>query len=298
MSRFFVAGSAPLRRILACAVLLTTVAGAARADPPLWRVEGSHAQVDLFGSIHLLSDATRWKTPALEAELARAGAVWFEIPLGTDTQAEAAKLMQAKGLLPTGQTLSGLLPPALFQRVSALAAREGLSVEGLQHLQPWLAELELTVVFYQHQGYREDLGVEAQIDHAAPASATRGGFETLAEQVDIFADEPLAGQIASLKETLDEIDTDPGLFARAADAWKRGDVKAIEHEIVDPMRKDDADLYRRVLVDRNRRFADRIEAIARTGSGHVFVVVGVGHLVGPQGVPAMLRRDGFKVEGP
>ncbi len=277
--------------------LASIAAGAARADPPFWRVVGPHAEVDLFGSIHLLSDATHWRTPALEAELAKADAVWFEIPLGGAAQADAVAMMQAKGLLPAGQTLSSLLPPALQARVTALAAKEGLAPATLERMRPWLAELELTLVFYQRQGYREDLGVESQIDASAPPSAPRGAFETLAEQVDLFADDPLPEQVASLKETLDEIDADPGVFNRAADAWRRGDVKGVEREVIDPMRRQDEALYRRVLVERNRRFAARIGQMVQ-GDKRIFVVVGVGHLVGPDGVPAMLRRAGLKVQGP
>ena len=302
MSRFQTA-SAPIRRCAAvgAALILAGCASArpaAPAGPALWRVTGPQAQVDLFGSIHLLSNATQWKTPELLAELAKADAVWFEIPLGADSHANAVRLIQAKGLLPLGQTLGALLPPALSKRVATLAVREGLDPVALQHMRPWLAELELTVVFYQRQGYREDLGVENQINLAAPPTARRDAFETLDEQVSIFADEPVKEQVSSLKETLDEIDTDPGLFARAADAWRRGDVTALAREIVYPTSRDDAALYRRVFVERNRRFAARIEQIARTGRGQVFVVVGAGHLVGRDGVPTLLRRDGFKVQGP
>ena len=284
-------------RALALGAALASGASAARADPPLWRVSGPQAQIDLFGSIHLLSNATHWRTPALEAELAKADAVWFEIPLGRTAQADAVALMQAKGLLPAGQTLSALLPPALETRVIALARTEGLAPAALERMRPWLVELELTLVFYQRQGYREDLGVESQINAAAPPAIPRGAFETLAEQVALFADDPVPEQVASLKETLDDIDADPGTFNRAADAWRRGDVKGIETEVIEPMRKDDEALYRRLLVERNRRFADRIEQMAK-GHQRVFVVVGVGHLVGPDGVPAMLRRDGVRVEGP
>ena len=279
-------------------VAVAALSDTARADPPLWKVRGAGVQIDLFGSIHLLSGSTHWRTPAFDAELARADALWFEIPLGAASQQEATRLMQAKGLLPAGQTLSTLLPPALWARASALAAREGLSLEVLQRVKPWLAELELTLLFYQREGYREDLGVESQVDAAAPPAARREAFETLAEQVDLFADDPLPEQIASLKETLDEIDTDPKIFDRAAEAWRRGDVAALRREVVDRVREEDAGLYKRLLVDRNRRFAARIEALARSGHGHVFVVVGAAHLVGPDGVPALLRRDGFRVEGP
>lgn len=298
MRRFAADLARPVRRgVLGLAALLV-LGGTSRADPPLWKVEGPGAEVDLFGSIHLLSGATRWRSPAFDAELAKADALWFEIPLGTGSQAEAMRLMQAKGMLPAGETLQGLLPPELWTRVSVLAAREGLPGPVLQRVKPWLAELELTLLFYQRQGYREDLGVEAQVNAAAPAGARREAFETLEEQVDLFADDPLPEQVSSLKETLDEIDTDPRIFDRAADAWRRGDVAALKREVVDRVREEDATLYRRLLADRNRRFAARIEALARSGRGHVFVVVGAGHLVGPDGVPALLRRDGLKVEGP
>ena len=290
-------------RALALGVgVLAGTATVTRADPPLWRVIGPHAQVDLFGSIHLLSDATHWRTPALEAELAKADAVWFEIPLGAEAQANAVAMIQAKGLLPATQTLSTLLPPALHARVAALATKEGLPAAALEHMKPWLAELELELLFFQRQGARQELGVESQIDALAPPTHPREAFETLAEQVAILADDPLPEQVASLKQTLDDIDTDPQIFVRMADAWGRGDVKALEREVIAPMRKEDEALYRRVLVDRNRRFAARIEQMVQgglpQGGQRVFVVVGVGHLVGPDGVPAMLRRDGLKVEGP
>ncbi len=290
----------PGRSLRALALSLALLAGgvdAARADPPLWRVIGPHAEVDLFGSIHLLSDATQWKTPALAAQLARADAVWFEIPLGAAAQTDAVAMMQAQGALPPGQTLSALLPPELEARLAVVAAREGLPLAPLEHMKPWLVELEVELLFFERQGARQALGVEAQIDAAAPAGVGRGAFETLADQVSMLSGDPIPEQVASLKQTLDDIDTDPQIFARMADAWRRGDVAGLVREVIVPMRRQDEALYRRLLVDRNRRFAARIERMAY-GRQRIFVVVGVGHLVGPDGVPALLRRDGLKVEGP
>ena len=286
-----------MKRLAALIVTALVAASPARADPPFWRVMGPHTEIDLFGSVHLLSDRTSWKDPALLAALSKADAVWFEIPLGDASQAETQGLIRQKGLLPASQSLQALLPPALYARTAALAKQEGLPEASLQRMRPWMAELILSLLYFQHQGASAALGVEPQIDAAAPKTSTRGAFETVAEQVDLFADDPLPDQVASLKQTLDDIDRDPGLFARLASAWQAGDVKGVVHEAIDPMRQEDETLYQRLLVARNRRFAARIEQLAQ-GDKRVFVVVGVGHLVGPDGVPTLLRADGLKVEGP
>jgi uncharacterized protein YbaP (TraB family) len=291
-------------RLLAAACALPVLAGAlalaspALADPPVWHVkEAGGGQVTLFGSVHLLSDATKWRNPKLDADLAASKSIWFEIPIDAASQAETSKLALQKGVLPQGQTLEALLPPALYARVVALAGREGLPIASLQRLRPWMAELTLSLMYFEKQGARADLGVEDQLSAAVSPTAARGAFETASSQIDLFADDPLAEQVASLKETLDEIDKDPGIFDRLAKAWAAGDVRGIEREAIEPMKREDRALYERLIVDRNRRFAARIAQMARSGES-VFVAVGVGHLVGAEGVPALLRRDGLKVDGP
>jgi hypothetical protein len=55
--------------------------------------------------------------------------------------------------------------------------------------------------------------------------------------------------------------------------------------------------YRLLVVARNRRWLGQI--LKRLdGKGEAVMVVGVGHLVGPDSVPALLRARGISVEGP
>jgi len=54
-------------------------------------------------------------------------------------------------------------------------------------------------------------------------------------------------------------------------------------------------MYQRLLVDRNRNWIPKIEALfARRG--RAFVVVGAAHLVGADGLISMLRARGYTVE--
>jgi len=266
-------------------------------------VHSAKADVVLFGSVHLLSADTQWLTPALAQDLARADSIWFEIPIDAAGQAEAARLALQRGLAPADQTLSATVGPAVWAKLARTAQALQVPPQTFQRLQPWLAELTLSVLDFQRQGARTDLGVEQQLAKAAPPTARREAFETVAEQIAFFADAPMGDQIDSLNETLDEIQNDPDEFKRLAADWARGDVHAIEVEALGPMQRESPTVYKRLLVDRNQRFASRIEALLRGDGGgegvsHILIVVGVGHLVGPDGVPALLRKGGFSVEGP
>jgi uncharacterized protein YbaP (TraB family) len=59
--------------------------------------------------------------------------------------------------------------------------------------------------------------------------------------------------------------------------------------------KSDPLMYQRLLVERNRNWMPKIEALfARRGK--TLVVVGAAHLLGPDGLIAMLKAKGYTVE--
>jgi len=139
-------------------------------------------------------------------------------------------------------------------------------------------------------------GVEQTLSAANP-SISRQAFETVVEQIGFLADVPERDQIDSLRETLDEVKTGPALYKRLVDAWLAGDVRTIRKEALEPMIREAPGEYRALVAQRNKRWIGRIEQ-RLAGQGEAVMVVGVGHLVGPDSVPALLRREGFRVDGP
>ena len=63
-----------------------------------------------------------------------------------------------------------------------------------------------------------------------------------------------------------------------------------QHLFADPVRA-----RLELLVDRNRNWLPKIDALF-TRPGRAFVVVGAAHIVGPDGLLAMLRTRGYAVE--
>jgi uncharacterized protein YbaP (TraB family) len=279
------------------AVLAIGLALPAWAAPPVWRITSGKARITLFGSVHLLSDQADWETPALKAELAAAKEVWFEVPFDQAGRQAAAEAAARAGLLPQGKTLSGLLDPTANARLQRLAPELGLSAAGMESFQPWLAEVALGLAYIARNGGKEENGVEARIQAEARPEAVRKAFETPEQQIGFFADAPLDEQARSLGETLRQIEEEPESFREMEAAWTRGDLKTLEAEALEPLKKVAPGVYERLVTRRNRAWARAIEGLLKSGE-QAFIVVGVGHLIGPGGVPALIRARGYQVEGP
>jgi len=281
---------------LALAAMAVT-GGRALAQPPVWIAHGPRSTLVLFGSVHLLPAGLDWEPPALAAVLAKADQLWFEIPIDQATDAEAAQLARALGALPRGERLSTLLTAGQAARLSRVTAALGVAPEAIERMRPWLADVTLSLAADERAGAVASRGVEQQVEEVAPASAARHALETARLQIDILAGAAATDQIASLDETLHEIEKRPASYRRVVAEWMAGDLAGLDADALRPLRRASPAMYARLITRRNRRWA---QALARrlARPGVTVVIVGVGHLVGPGGVPALLRAAGIEVDGP
>ena len=286
-----------LWRLFAAAVAALAVASPAAAEPPVWVVKDKNSEVVLFGSVHILPRGLDWSPPALDRALKAANDIWFELPIDAQSEAVTSALATQQGVLPPDQSLFKLLPPKDAALMSKVAAAYDVSPALLDRLQPWLAEIALAGGAYRRLGADANSGVEKTIAAMATPKATRRAFETPAEQIAILSGGAMDEQIASLRETLHEMDEKPDEFQVLVKAWTDGDVKALDREALAPIREATPGLYRRLVTDRNARWTKVLDARLK-GRGRTVVVVGIGHLLGPDGVPARLRALGYSVTGP
>lgn len=266
------------------------------AEPGVWIVRDADSEMLLFGSVHILPPGLAWRPAALDVALLEAEDLWFELSVDAATSQEVARLASATGTLPPGQSLFTLLPPDDAARLLRIAVTYGVDRVSLDHLKPWLAEVALAAALYRRTGAASEHGVEATISAAAPPSARRKALETPAEQIALFNGASLPDQIASLRGSMDEIDADPDAFATLVAAWVAGDLATLERE-TQSLRKLSPALFQRLIVQRNAAWTTTLDARLK-GKGRTVVVVGAGHLVGEDGLPARFRALGYSVTGP
>jgi uncharacterized protein YbaP (TraB family) len=287
-------------RVSACvcaALALLLVPTLALALPPVWVVRDKDSTITLFGSVHLLPPGVDWRPPALKDALAQADDVWFEAPMDPAGQAQLSQAAQDHGYLKDGEHLLLMLSPKGRQRLDWAAKTLDLAIDQLDRMQPWYAELNVELAMFNKLGANSSDGVEKQLWAGLSPSAKRVAFETPAEQVGFFADAPTKEQVASLELTLKEIGDAQHDYQDLLKAWLAGDVDRLNKREVQPLRKAAPRLYARLVQQRNARWVQALEARLK-GSGHTVVIVGTGHLVGPDGLPAQLRADGYEVTGP
>lgn len=273
--------------------------------PAIWTVHGPRGTAFLFGSVHVLPPRINWKTPAVLAAIRRADTFVFEIPLDHQDQdrAEAQRvqkeIMDLHGLLPPGESLRGALPRSMLPKYDLALAALNVSPGYVDRLQPWLASMVLETAQFFRSDARALNGVDVQV-YAIASQLHRKtqGFETLEQQLALIGPEEQKAGMFELNRTVDEATagTQTRKFDTLVADWEHGDVAAIAREADTDFARDPS-LKKSLLDDRNARWASELKPMLEIPHTY-FVTVGAAHLAGPEGLPALLRNQGYRVEGP
>ena len=279
------------------AVVVALLASSAGAASPsfLWKATGPRGgTIYLAGSIHLLSNEYYPLAPAFDEALDRSDLLIEEIDLGEMLAPDSQMKMLTRGMMPAGQSLDGVLSPETLAAVRDKVAELGLPMAPLQLFKPWALALTLQGLEWQKAGFDAELGLDRHFyDRARAAKKPVQGLETLEYQIAQFDDMPMTMQDRLLAETLKEMDTAKVNVQKLAQAWKAGDAAAIESVVLRDL-KTEPEMYERLLVQRNRNWLPKIEALFARSSP-AFVVVGAAHLVGSEGLLQMLKSRGYSV---
>ena len=268
-----------------------------KAHPALWHVKGSVGEVYLLGSIHLLPTNIDWRTPAINAAIARSNVFVFEVSTDQKAQSHLQDLIAKLGTLPPGQSLRALLPPSAQADFDAAIADAHLPPALVDHEKPWLVSLQLLVAESAAKHYSADAGV----DHAVMAIAAKEHkptrfFETIDQQLGLLAGGDDKLQLEEFASDLKDYRKSDDDLAPLVDAWSKGEADRLA-ELMNKELADQPEAKKALLTDRSARWALQIETMLRE-KRVFFITVGAGHLAGPDGVPALLRNAGYNVEGP
>lgn len=244
----------------------------------------------LFGTIHALPDQTYWHSPALDQAMGQADLLMVEVKALDDRRAIQqvfTRLAFSKGLAP----LRARIAPSAHAKLDHALALSDLGEDDLDQMESWAAALILARAASPGQSAN---GVDRALirDFAARGSDIIE-FEGAARQFSIFDTLAEEDQRALLIGVLTQASKPRAERLALQDAWLKGDEPALVAAMQNGILAD-PELYQALLAKRNQAW---MEPLLTTLSGQAkpLVAVGAGHLVGPDGLPALLEARGFTV---
>jgi uncharacterized protein YbaP (TraB family) len=274
--------------------LWTAGTTAAEKKHPLWKIQGPNCTVYLAGSVHFLKKEHYPLPPPLEAAFAQAKIAVFEMDIGETETVEFQTRLMSKAMLPPGQTLSNQLSASLYERLEKQAGESGLPMETLQSFKPGMVALMLVMVELQRMKLDPKLGLDQHFyARAKKAKKEIRGLEAAQFQVDMLMSFSRKEGEAMLDSTLQDLKHAREELNQMLTAWQTGDMNALAG-FMNKAFKEHPEIYKRLLVDRNKSWVPQIEALLR-GSDDAIVIVGAGHLAGKDSVVELLEKNGAKV---
>src|SRR5436190_6990700 len=282
----------------AVAIALILASGAAaqtRGRTFLWKVQSGGSVMYLAGSVHALTADAYPLNPAYQRAFDASSALVEEIDLAEADPLAGGIGLLAKGMYQDGRTFSSAVSRQTVTLVQEKLKNTPLALDLIQPMKPWMVMLMIEALGSQDAGLDPELGLDKHFYNLATDGRKQViGLETAESQIDRFDKMPEAMQEQMLRSELAEMDTEKSSLRSILTAWQTGDAAAIEKMLLASFTTNPA-AYTSLITERNRNWMPQLESCLRRSSP-CFVIVGAAHLVGPQGLLAMLQQKGYRVE--
>lgn len=267
----------------------------ARDHGLLWRAEKDGKVSWLYGTLHLARLGWLMPGPGVRRALQDSAVLALELnPL------DAPSLLPLTTPADPAQ-VARVLTPLRRERMARAQELACVPPGALDAMRPALRAATLIAL----RGREVGLHAEYAIDTLLAVLASRQkktiiALELASEQLALLAGSTDEEEGVLVDDALDELESSvlPQMLNRLAQAWAGGDEEALASyfQWCQCVQSDADRLHlRRLLDDRNGPMADKI-AVLHAGGATVFAAVGALHMVGPQGLPALLRARGFSVQ--
>jgi uncharacterized protein YbaP (TraB family) len=267
----------------------------------LWRVtsqDDPRKIVYLLGSIHVARPDFYPLDPAIEEAFDASDALVVEADPADIESAKVRTDTIRRALLPAGETIKDRIGNETWIALVAALDERSVPLATVTNFEPWFAALLIEQILLKERGLDPALGVDRHFVERAGQIKPIEALETADSQIGIFDGLSPRLQELVLADALAGFGPEgQSELTRMVDAWKTGDGDAMLRLFRESLADDPqaAPLYDALVSRRNAAMADAVDAFVEAWD-RLFVVVGAGHLVGGDGIVALLERRGYRAE--
>ena len=265
------------------------------AQTSLWSVKKNMDTVYIGGTIHLLRKSDYPLPPAFDAAYNDSDVIYFETDLNELNQPSIQNSIISKMTLKNGEKLSSLLSKQTYKELEDFAASRGVNLKDYDQFKPAMILLTLTVMELQSMGINTDGVDKFYLTKALKDKKPLGKLEGVDKHLNYMSSMGEGNEDKFIRQSLKDFNRTKKYFSRIIKAWRMGSTGALYKLFVKDLKKKFPQLYFSLLVERNNNWVPVIQSMFENDDTE-FVLVGVAHLIGADGVLQQLRRKGYKVK--
>jgi uncharacterized protein YbaP (TraB family) len=257
----------------------------------LWQVSGKGLKHPsyLFGTFHLMCKNDIHFSNQLTTAVNRADKVYMEIDMDDPATILGGMMLMT---MKDGKTLQQLYSDADYKKIRQYftdSLKTPLSF--IVRMKPFFLE---ALLYPKMMPCKLISGVEEELMKVAKTQKKEiKGLETMEFQAGVFDSIPYEEQAKELLQSIDSMASNKKSFNTMMQVYKNQQINEIENLFSksESGMENHQDL---LLNNRNKNWVGQLKSIMKTNP--VFVAVGAGHLVGKQGLIALLRKEGYVVQ--
>lgn len=263
------------------------------AGPHFLSISRGNGRVFLLGFGEAKDDS--WVAPQIWGAFEKSSSLWLEVghsdsSPGPETRNRIEELSHEKG-----RTFFDVLKPSVQKKTLRFMSELGIKRESLETLRPWRAYNVIMRAFYSNRRpssmpvLPDEMFSKKAMEAQKEVSYEMPTYLSFAEFMSGMPDAAQSDYIEWLLDFLDDVKS--GRVVDMDDAWIHGKFSA-ETRSLERMRTRMPALYKVMQLGRNAWWARKIDELLGTGHTH-FIAVGNLHAMGPDGIPAQVRRLGI-----
>jgi uncharacterized protein YbaP (TraB family) len=284
-----------MKRILLGFLLILMTCSQSVAESSVWKVQKGDSVMYLGGTCHVLRPSDFPLPAEFENAYASSDLLVFETDIGRFSDMSAQQKLMVKAMYDDGSTVDKHLSAGTYRMLEAYCTANGIPLSNLKQFKPSIIAVTMVVMELSKIGAGQD-GVDMFYYQSANRdSKPIVGFETIDEQIDYIVGMGEGNEDEFITYTIEDLKSIKQDYEALVGAWKEGDVEALCDHVISDIKTKMPRLYKSLLTDRNDRWLPVIESYLGTPERE-YILVGVGHLVGPEGIIDALQQKGCRVE--
>jgi len=275
-------------------LVLFACAGAA-AESSVWKAQKGTTVIYLGGTFHVLRETDFPLPPEFDQAYKASQVVVFETDLDKLLEPATRQRLLAKAVYNDGSTVDKHLSAKAYAELNAYAEANDIPLQAFGRFKPSMLMTTLTLMELMKLGVTQQ-GVDS-VYHARAKTDKKGveALETVDQQIDYIVSMADGDENAFVDYSIEEMKTLKEQFEFLVGAWRTGDTGKLDELLDGELRAEQPRIYNKLIVERNRNWLPVIDAYRKSRQTR-FVLVGVAHLVGPDGLIEALRKRGYKVD--